>query len=129
MSVDTYFKQSIPENSTWLYRAVIRDERGEPVPAETLTYLVVTLYRMTDAGPVIINNCDHQNILNTGRGTVDTSGNLEITFVPNDNPIGGSATTEGEEHLALSEWKFDGGSKHGRHRIRFTVKNLDYVPL
>lgn len=126
MSAITTFREFVPEESTWLYRAVMKDERGNIVPGGALTSLQLTLYLITSGGGTeIINGCDHTDILNTGRGTVDASGNLEVTFVPDDNPIIGDRATE--EHRALIEFKYNGGAKTGRHQIRFKVANLEFV--
>ena len=116
---------AVPEKSTSLLSGQLVDETGAAIPAAQLTTFALTLYAVVTSLP-IINSVSAVNILNTGRGTVDGSGNWTITLTPADNAIVG--TDPGHEvHRALLEWTWNGGLKGGKHEVDFLVRNLDKV--
>jgi len=101
------------------------DTLGGPIPAAALTNLTLTLY--AESGTTLINNVQRQNILNSGRGTIDGTGHLVITLGTNDMPILDTGAFE-EWHIALIEWNYNGGISQGRHELAFRVRNMALVP-
>lgn len=113
------------EKSDYRMTAQIVDALGAGIPAASLATLTLTLY-VQDASLTILNSVSGTNILNTGRGTVDSSGNLVISLLPADSPI--SDTTLAEElHVALVQWTYNGGASAGKHELAFRVRNLGLV--
>lgn len=116
----TVIEDPIPEKVSVQIAALIHDEKNVGIPAANLTTLVFTLYDL--ASESIINSRTAVNILNTGGGVVDTSGNLTLTLTPNDGVILG--TSDLEKHLVLLEWTYNSGSKAGRGEVELSIKNL-----
>lgn len=124
-AVRTLLATAVPEKSTSLLTGQLVDETGAAIPAAQLTTFALSLYAAISTLP-IINSVAAVNILNTGRGTVDSSGNWTITLTPADNAIVGTDPGH-ERHIALLEWTWAGGTKGGKHEIEFSVRNLDKV--
>lgn len=120
----TVLPEVIPEGVTSRITGTLVDETGAPLGSSQVTALTMTLYAV-DASLSIINSRSATNILNTGPGTLDVSGNLVITLTPADNDVVGTAPGH-EKHRLLLEWAY-GGTKAGKHEIEFAVCNLDKV--
>lgn len=116
----------IAERATARYTATLTDETGVGIAASSLNTLTLTLYDDT-ADKTIINSCNRANILNAGRGTLDSSGNLVITLEVLDNIII-NATKDFENHVMLIEWTYGSGLKAGRKEAIIRVRNLNKVP-
>jgi len=125
MSAVTILDGEVPELSTWTYNGVLRDEKGQAIPGSALSELKVTLYEKVSLG--VINNVQDVNILNTGRGTVDESGNLQIVWLPADGPIV-NAILPTERHCFRLSWKWSGGTKAANHTVEFVMRNLAKLP-
>jgi hypothetical protein len=108
------------EKATYLIEADMIDETRTAIASGALGSLTLTLYDVKTEQ--IINSVDHVSILNTGRGSVDSSGHLSITLTPSDNVLVGTASHE--LHVALIEWTYASGTKTGRHEITFAVDNF-----
>ncbi len=109
----------IPERTTQRITFTVQDESAVAIPGANLTTLTVTLYDQdTEA---IINSVDDRDILNTGGGTVDSSGNGVWTMDPADNQIVGAKDIE--FHIALFEWTY-GATGQGRQTVKLEVVNL-----
>lgn len=107
--------------------AVFKDDAGDPIPAGSLTTLTLTLYDKSSGN--IINSRNGTDVLNANGGTVDAAGNFEMLFTHLDNVIVGSpAIGEFETHVALFEWTYSAGSRHGKYELEIRVKQLDKVP-
>ena len=113
------------EKSDYRITAQIVDAVGTGIPAANLASLTLTLH-LDDIAATLINSVDDANILNAGRGTVDSSGNLVLTLSSADNVIIDTTLTE-ELHIALIEWTYNGGASQGRHQLAFRVRNLARV--
>lgn len=100
------------------------DTLGNAIPGAALSELSLTLYE--DASKTILNNADHVNILNNGRGTVDNNGKLVILLEPADAPIIDDSVLE-EWHVALVEWNYNNGLSTGRAELAFRVRNMALV--
>lgn len=112
------------EKTTNRLTGVLQDETGAVVVAAQLSALTLTLFDV--ASGTKINSWDNQDALNTNGVTVDSSGNLVWTMVPNDNALVDS-TKQVELHRALFKWTWASGVKTGRHYIDIVVENLDTV--
>lgn len=120
----TVSPEQVPEKQTCRIEATILDENMAPIPAASLTTLTVTLYDCTDCDNLpIVNSVDNVNILNTGRGTVDSSGRMVCTLLPADNPIL-LDSHEYEWRCALFRYTYSAGAKSGAHEVKFKVRNL-----
>lgn len=124
--VRTTFNALIAERSSWRYSTTVTKPDGAALtPAEPGLTLRLTLY-VLDAGHTIINGLELANILNAGRGTLSSAGELVIGLMDADNPLV-DATLALEPHVMLiqAEWANGGAA---RHEVLFTVANLSQVP-
>lgn len=116
------------EQSSGRYSATVTDESKSPLPASSLTTLMLTLYDV-DTG-TIINRRDGQDVLNANDVTVDGDGNLIWSMKAEDSiivdadahPVG-----EKEKHIALFRWTYNGGYDAGEHEFIHYVKNIGKV--
>ena len=115
---------AIPACTTPIYRAVVTDGNGDPVPGSLLDTLTLTIADVSTRS--IINGVEYVNILNTGRGTVDEEGNLAITLEVGD-------TTMDEllpynirmvKRALIVDWTYNNGQYTGRHQANFIVTSL-----
>ena len=117
--------QRVAEGATCLLYGTLKDERGALLPGSELTTLTLTLYEKSTKE--ILNSREDSNILQTGGGTVDNGGYLELELYAADNEIIKPRATS-EVHVALIEYSYQ-GTKTGKHEIEFTVANLVKVPV
>jgi hypothetical protein len=116
------------ESSSSKLSAVIKDETETVIPAASIDTLTLMLYDQATelASPgsttAIINARNRQNVLNTNGCTVDSSGNLVMTFSPADNMIVQS-TESWERHVALFEYTYAAGLKAGKEEVLIDVVN------
>lgn len=121
MTVRTIMSPAIAERVTSRITGVLYDHLGAVLPAASLTTLTLTLYDILTGN--ILNSVSAVNILNTGRGTVDTAGNMEIVLLPADNLLNNTALAS-ERHIALIEWTWGSGARSGAREVEFTVSNV-----
>lgn len=113
----------INEKVTSRHAWTLVNEVGVGLAPGDLDTLVLTIYE-EDTGTVV-NSVTTVNIKNTGRGALDSSGNLVLTLLPADNQC---ITTKGREvHILLVEWTYAATVKAGRHEGRLTILNLAKV--
>lgn len=112
-----------PEHTTGTLTTTIKDNAGVAIPAASLTTLKLTLYN--EYTLTVINDRDHQNILNANNVTVDANGLLTWSIQELDRVIEDDTKTQ-ELHRALFEWTAPGVV--GKHEHQFTVANLAKVP-
>jgi hypothetical protein len=124
MSDVTALQETVPEQTTVRITGAIVDEAGAALGSTTLTTLTMTLYSRTTGLPLI--GAAQQNILNTGKGSIDGTGNFVLTLPPSDNAIVSTPAPAVEPHEILLEWTWPSG-KAGKHRIQFSVRNLSKV--
>jgi hypothetical protein len=113
--------QPVASGQTAQYTCQLLDETGAPVPASALTALTLTI--VDTATKAVVNGCSAANILNTGRGTVDSSGNLAVTLMPADTALLVSADTQ-ELRSLIVDWTYAAGAKLGRHQVDFLIIGL-----
>lgn len=126
MAYRKVFTDPVPEKKTMYYSGDLTDERGLGIPGATLTTLTLHLYALDASSNTIINNVSGVNILNTGRGTVTSSGNLAITLTPDDAAIITDGLQTPEPHMMLIQWTWP-TSKAGGREVQFPVANLTKV--
>lgn len=115
--------QAIPEGSTPTYTANLVDSFGDPVPAQDLNTLTLTICD-TLSGE-IINSCDQENILNGGRGTITPEGLLTIQLLTGDTSMSELAANVVQiQRSLIIDWTYDGGAKTGRHQANFPITRL-----
>ena len=118
----------VKEKTFALYKAVLVDENGSPVPVAQLTTLTLTLYNADVAEPSpatgnIINSRNAQNVLNVNNVTVDSGGNVAWSVQDVDNIIV-DQTKATELHIARFDFTYGTPVKPGRHEVRLRVENL-----
>lgn len=108
--------------STPVYTGQLVDPYGVGIPASAFS--VLTLSLVNTLSGVIVNGVDEVGILNTGRGTVDATGNLTIQFEAGDTAITDGAIQE--QRSLIVDWTYatTGTSGSGRHQGNFTVQAL-----
>jgi hypothetical protein len=111
----------VPAVTTPTYAAQLVDENGNPIGStgiDTLTLSIVD----TITGSVI-NNASQVNILNAGRGTIDSQGNLLITLEVGDTDLF-NPDDDVEERSLIIDWTYNGGARAGRHQVDFQIQAL-----
>lgn len=106
--------------STVVYEGQLLDENSVAVPAANLAALTLSLVD-TITGAVI-NSVTQVNILNSGRGTVDSSGNVVITLTPTDTGLQDSTASQESRSMVIDATY--SGSKVLRHQIDFLLSAL-----
>jgi hypothetical protein len=69
----------------------------------------------------VINGINDVNILNTGRGTVDSAGNVTVTLSAIDTAAAVMPNISQYEVSMYFTWTFDSGTKTGRHQASFML--------
>jgi hypothetical protein len=123
MALRTVVSELVPEKCSFYYSGYLKDEEGNAIVAADLTTLTVTVYDETTG--TIINGVENTNILNTGRGSIDAAGLLEVVLLPADMAVVG--TGKRETHILLIQWTWATGSKAGKKEVAFPVQNLTKV--
>lgn len=112
------------EQTTPRYRAVITDDQGLPIPAASLTELLLTLTVIRSNGTITFLRAD-QPAINANNVTVDANGVLVWSIQVADTTL--VEDLPAERHIALFEWGWGTGRK-GKHELVLVVKNLTAVP-
>src|SRR3972149_284487 len=116
------------ESSTTKLTAVVKDESETVIPAASIGTLTLMLYdqktELDSPGSTgaIINSRNRQDILNANGCTVDSSGNMVMTFTPADNAIVNTGLSS-ERHVALFEYTYAAGLKAGKDEVLIDVIN------
>ncbi len=104
-----------------LITATFYDKSGDPLEADSILSLELTLQNETDGA--IINERDASNILNQNGGTVEADGTLKLKLSGDDNAIIARNGYK-ESHIATIEWSwedFEGDPQQGRQKWRLRV--------
>lgn len=116
-----------PINDTVTYKGSLVDFQNAPVTqilSLNLTLAVTNVYP-----PQIVNNVDHVNVFNQGRGTVDASGNAVITLSADDTAllVPGDLV---EYRTMLLEWTYNSpaGVAQGRRRVLLKLLAFEENP-
>lgn len=130
MPVRTVCPDLVAEGTSFRYTSVIYDEDGELIPSTDLLTLTLTIHLDDQSlSPEVVNGVYQVDILNVGRGVVDTSGNLTLKLRPADNQILHPTAldeTRIERHVLSMEWTYltSDGIGRGRHEVLLNVKNM-----
>lgn len=117
----TTWPDSLPEGSSCVLTAVLRDEAGDPVPGSALHEATLTLFdRATEA---IINNRTATDV----KSLVDVDGVLTFPLTPDDMVLH-TATATLEWHVARIRFSWDSGQKQGFHEVHHPIANLALLP-
>lgn len=130
MATNAQFKvpKEIPEQSSWAYKAVMRDLDGQPIPIDVINTLTLTIYDVATGG--IVNGVQNRNIRDTDRGSIgDVDGTLTIKFLPADATILGAGIAIGsaETHIALVRCTYNAGTDAWVREIVHKITNLALV--
>lgn len=115
-----FFKDSpiVAKGSSVLYEAKLIDEKGSPVG--TLSIDALTLTIIDFKSNTVINDVDETDILNVGRGTLDSLGNLSILLGSEDTLFDGNVSVK---RSMVIKWTY-GDEKTGSHRVDFNIVSL-----
>lgn len=111
----------IPPGSTPVYTTQLLDPAGNPIPAAALNTLTLTICNTSTRA--IVNSCKDVSILNTGRGTVDASGNVTVTLLAADTALQAAADQFEYRSLVLN-WTFNSGQGVGEHQVNLLIQGL-----
>lgn len=127
MALRTVFNVPVGERTTVRYTGQLVDETGANIAKASVATLTLSIINSdTDA---IVNNVSRVNILDTGRGTLGTTGLVTITLEPADNQMA-DQTHQFEKHILYIEWTYGtNGTKAGNHEVEFPVYNRGLLPI
>lgn len=120
-AVVNLLNRQIPTGSTPEYSGTFLQNTYYPVPSmpSALSYLTLTIVdTLTGA---IINNCQNANILNAGRGTVDTNGILKIVLEAGDTDMSDVPGASQVQRSLIIDYAFGGGLIVGSHRVDILI--------
>lgn len=107
------------------YYGQIVTQTGAGIPAADIS--VLTLSIVDTLTGAVINNASQVNILNTGRGTVDASGNLVVQLETGDTSLSEEPGATAVQRSLVLDWTYAiplGESGSGRHQVNFVVVAL-----
>ena len=113
--------------STPIYRGTLVDPYGAGIPAADLSSLTLTIADVLTGD--VINGVSQVNILNTGRGTIDSSGNLQVSLLAADTSMDEVPGSLQVERALVIDWTYATSgpaatSGSGRHQVNFTLVAL-----
>lgn len=115
----TEFKDLVPEGSSRMYEATLKDYAGDPVPLAAVASITCTLRDLSS--DQIVNSRNDQSVLNTNGGTLHASSGLfQMVFGPDDTVAIGS--TRQQQRRATFKVVYSSGREN--HEVIFTVYNL-----
>jgi len=97
------------------------DGEGAGIPAAD--FLTLTLSIRDTLTGAIINDCTQDNILNTGRGTIDDEGNLMIQLEVADTSMSGTPSASRVQRSLIIDW-LTATNLTGRHQANFILTRL-----
>lgn len=123
MSCTSIFTQAngycpVIAGTTPVYTGQLVDSTLAPIGSGALTTMTLTLTDTVSNG--IINNVDNIDILNTGRGTVNSSGVVTIALLTGDTMLF-NVNNFVEERQMTIDYTFNGGLKVAAKIVLFTV--------
>ena len=105
--------------------AQLTKEDGTVLTPAALETLTLTLYDIESDD--IVNGLEDADILNVGRGTLDTNGHLVVALESADNPIL-TATNDLERRKALIVGTWNTGKGRTSQEVIYSVRNIHRVP-
>lgn len=113
------------EQKSGTYRAMLRDENGQPIGALVLVSLTLSLYDLRTL-TTINSRGPGQSVLNANQVTLDALGTLTWTWLPADMTIL-NPNLQVEEHVALFEAKWfdvNVNPRQANHEVHFLVNRI-----
>lgn len=107
-------------STTPVYQGQIVDATGTGIPASGLSSLTLSIVDTLSGS--IINGASQVNVLNAGRGAVDSSGNVTITLETGDTSLANTQAPSIQRSLVL-DWITTAGAV-GRHQVNFVILAL-----
>lgn len=123
-AIRTVIPTRIAERTTPVITFTVKGD-GVAIPGANLTTFTLTLYKLGDL-TAILNGRNKQDVLNVNGVTVDGAGKGQYIMAAADNAVLG--TDDDEQHVALFEWTWAGGTRAGKHEIVLRIANLIGVP-
>lgn len=110
--------------STPVYTARIVDGGGVGIAASRFSALTLTI--VDTLSGAVVNGVSQINILNTGRGTIDASGNLTISLLAGDMAMDEAPGAARIQRSLVIDWTFTTGLVvgTGRHQANFELVAL-----
>jgi len=108
-------------DTTPVYTCRIVDSTGVGIPAAD--FLTLTLSICDTLTGAIVNNCTRDDILNTGRGTIDDEGNLTIQLEVGDTSMTGVPSASRVQRSLIIDWTTT-TDLAGRHQANFVLTRL-----
>ena len=125
LAVTTTLPGPVPAGATPIYQGQLVDEQRNAIPLVRLSALLLTIVDVLTGA--VINNVERTNILNTGRGTVDSQGNFVVHLQAGDTSLVESPGTAQLERALVLDWTFtrtDTTTGYGRHQANMTIVAL-----
>lgn len=98
------------------------DQAGAPIPASALDTLTLSI--VDPLTGETINNASQVDILNTGRGSVSSSGRLTVQLEVGDTALAYTSGQEPVQRSLVLDWTYGSSPLTGRHQVNFTVLAL-----
>jgi len=115
----------INERTTAKYTSdPLLDENGTAVDGSILTSATLTLYDQKTK--TILNSRNAQNVNQANNVAISAAGVVTWELVPADNAIVNDALSQ-EVHVALFDFRWDGGASRCMHEVKIAVRNLGMV--
>ncbi|MDE2105056.1 MAG: hypothetical protein KGL39_47900 [Patescibacteria group bacterium] len=113
--------------STPIYTDQIVDPYGTGIPASAFSALTLSI--VDTLSGTVINNVNQTNILNTGRGSIDSAGNLTISLEAGDTSLSELPSAAQVQRSLIIDWTYSvSGSQPsagtGRHQVNFVIVAL-----
>lgn len=111
----------IAPGTTPVYEMQLLDGSNNGIPAAALNTLTLTICDTTTRQ--IVNGVQDVNILNAGRGTVDTLGNVQVQLLATDTALEVDSDPYEYRSLVL-RWSYNSGLGIGEHQANLLIQPL-----
>lgn len=103
------------------YTGQFLDEDEDPIALNGLESLTLSIIDRNPAGgpSSLVNDVEDEDILNTGRGTVDSEGKLTLKLLTTDTTI----TEKAVDRSLVLTWVYN-TDRIGRHEVVFKIVSL-----
>jgi len=131
MPIPELLSNTLVEGTTGVYTFALADEAGSAIDPGFLDSLTLTAYDLDSN--TIINNRDHQDILNANNGTVATdpgppvATTVTLELQPADTVILDETRLK-EYRILAFRWSWDNETRVAAHVVSFAVENVGWEP-
>jgi hypothetical protein len=132
MPIPDVLSNTLVEGTTGVYTFALVDQDAAAIDPGFLDSLTLTIYDRDSHA--IVNNRDHQDILNANNGTVTTETSPSVrtivtfTLQPEDTVIL-DQTRLGEQRILHFRWSWNNGTWWAAHVVQFGVENVELEPV